>query len=209
MQILYYLINYIIIVYLFTFFPIIIIIIYMKENKTNSLGLYENEDGNLVFYDIFTKKAYIIAQSQFREYNLYSFRPIIAILVGTLIVWLFKDLYWGFIVGVGVYLVLETLFRKNVLEHSTIMKKFEKPKGENYIVTQAKRLPYWRILLIILLFIVLAISIYFMDVRIQMEYPDTDPNQITLIFLFAIISLLVALLYIGILIYKLLLLPKK
>lgn len=181
----------------------------MKENKTNSLGLYENEDGNLVFYDIFTKKAYIIAQSQFREYNLYSFRPIIAILVGTLIVWLFKDLYWGFIVGVGVYLVLETLFRKNVLEHSTIMKKFEKPKGENYIVTQAKRLPYWRILLIILLFIVLAISIYFMDVRIQMEYPDTDPNQITLIFLFAIISLLVALLYIGILIYKLLLLPKK
>lgn len=180
----------------------------MKENKTVSMNLYQNEDGNLVFYDIFTKKAYIIPKDKFREYNLYSFRPIIAALIGTLVVLFFKDLYWGFIVGVGVYLILETLFRKNILEHATIMKKFEKPKGESYITSQANKLPYWRIILIIITLLLLSVSIYLMDVRIQMDMPETDPSLITLIFIFAIIALLAAILYIIILIKKLLFTPR-
>ena len=138
----------------------------MKQNNRNGLVasnlngmLIYQEKKRTVYYDIFTKKGYIITNLDVRTYLIYSTRYSLFALLGFFLYYLTNAIEISFLIPIMLLLVAEILFRTTYLYRLTSIKNYERPKKAGYIEETANNESYIKIVLLIVLGILLAIMI--------------------------------------------------
>lgn len=97
-----------------------------KNNELTPIGLniYQDKKGHMIYYDRFTKKAYMINKSDQKRYYLFSSRIVIALVLGYFSNYLYPSLLFSIFVSVTSYLVILFFFRTMFLKELSTIRDF-------------------------------------------------------------------------------------
>lgn len=136
-----------------------------KKNETNlkssvsGMHIYKDERQRPVYYDIFSKTGYILANNEAR-YKQFSMRFMMGI-IGFVLMMLFNMPLWvDIVVGLGVYGFMEYKFRKflKTLVHVENFKCDEKMKSQQSIKTLDTNKVVIKMVLLIALSVLIIIN---------------------------------------------------
>lgn len=130
-------------------------------SEINGLFIYHEKNIGTVWYDIFTKKGYIMVNSDFKQYALYTAVLPIAVLVGLLLYMIAKV---GIVLSVAAFLVIsivgELYFRFAFFYKLPVAKNWDKPAKQSLSTKFAEKYSSSRlILLMVLLYTIFALSV--------------------------------------------------
>lgn len=122
-------------------------------------GLFIDQDPKkgCVYYDVFTKKGYILSNSDVKTYNLYSVAFPLAIVAGYLVFLLKFPLWSAIVAAVAIYIISKIMFRYKFLYTLPEIPNYVRKNKDNIIVLFSKKYSTPR--LVVLTFLLLAISI--------------------------------------------------
>lgn len=133
----------------------------MTNNNNQPISgffIYKNSHNQNVYYDIFSKNAYIISKKDEKQYNIYSYRFVMSVVLGIMLVLVFNMKLWiGITAGILCYVIFSVLFRKRFLDNLPIDKKFVKTKRENLIVSLAKESSYGKLIMLLIVPIIIIV----------------------------------------------------
>lgn len=96
-----------------------------KASDLNGLFIYQDPKKGTVYYDIFSKKGYVLTSSDVKKYVLYSSSLFIGLVAAALAYALFNTgIVPAALIFVVVYVILEIIFRVSFL--------YKLPKAENW-----------------------------------------------------------------------------
>ena len=130
----------------------------VSSNQLNGMMLY-HEPKRTVYYDIFSKKGYIINNAEAREYLLYSTRYSGMGLLGFFIFYATNNLVVSLVCAVVGLVLLEVLFRFKFLYKLPSINNYKRPKKAGYVAETAERDSYFKIILLIVCGILFALMI--------------------------------------------------
>lgn len=169
------------------------------ENKQQPIGfnLYADNGGRTIYYDRFSKQAYLISKKEETKYFFFSSRPVSAFVVGFIAYYFSKSWPITIFAAIVTYLTLLFFFRKMFLADLAIVPKFIPSKKDPLYKRLAEAFSAKKIVLIILLAYALAIGTI---VNVQL----TNYDYLTKIFnyVLAIGAFIFGSYYIYVLIYK-------
>lgn len=130
-------------------------------NKINGLFIYHEKNLGTIWYDIFTKKGYIMVNSDFKQYALYTMVLPAAILVALMLYIIAKA---GLVLSIVTFLVIsiigEVYFRFAFFYKLPVAKNWDKPSKQNITTKFSKKYSSSRLtLLMILLYTIFVLSI--------------------------------------------------
>ena len=131
-----------------------------NENSTPLSGffIYRNKYNQNVYYDIFTKNAYIISKDDEKQYNLYSSRLPMSIVLSVFLILVFNiSPYIGIAAGAVAYVFFTNMFHKNFLGKLPIDSKFVRYKRENPFVTIAKETSLGKMIILIIVPVIIIV----------------------------------------------------
>jgi len=124
-------------------------------NEVNGLFVYHTHKYKNVYYDIFTKNAYLIGRNDVQRFRLFSMRGVASLLVGFACFYYLKiNPIVSILLALAVYLIFYLLFRFTYLNTLYEIKDFERPESQNYIDSIASEYSFLRIAVMILLAVV-------------------------------------------------------
>lgn len=130
-----------------------------NNNHVRGMNVYLDDKGRDVYYDrLFTKCGYLIQEKDKGTYAMYANRFIIPIIAAVLAMNFILTEKQSIIMGIGLYFILEALFRFKFLPSLTKLKKF-KPTKKLRLVEQIQTLGRNKLLLLSILLVVLAVLI--------------------------------------------------
>ena len=163
-----------------------------KVSSKNLYGLfiYHDENGHAYYYDIFTRKYYLITDNQIQKYLVYSLRFALGIVTAFILRFSVNlNINFCILAGLTVYVVLFILFRKNFLAVLNSAKNIKKLKRDNYIVRTASGMEYWRIIsLNLIALLIVFLCMYYLK---NMTYTNTNLVVYSLIIVIAVIYFVV------------------
>lgn len=128
-------------------------------NNVSGMHIYKDERGRAVYYDVFSKTGYILANNEAR-YKQFSMRFMMGI-IGFVLMMLFNmPIFVDVIVGLGVYGFMEYKFRQflKTLVHVENFKCDEKMKSQQSIKTLETNKVIIKMVLLIALSILIVIN---------------------------------------------------
>lgn len=140
-----------------------------QRDKTEAVGMnvYHTDRYKNVYYDVLTKKAYVIFNSEVSKFNLYNTKVIAALLIGFACNYYLKmDAILSIIIGVAVYVICYIIFRLKMLPQLSEIEGFVKPEGTSYVDGIVERSGVVKISVMCLLLIVF-ITLTLINIKIQ------------------------------------------
>jgi len=130
-------------------------------SEVNGLFIYHEKNIGTVWYDILTKKGYILVNSDFKQYVLYTAVLPTAVLVGLMLYIMAKV---GIVLSIVAFLVIfvagELYFRFSFFYKLPVAKNWDKPRKQNITTKLSEKYNSTRlILLMILLYTICILSI--------------------------------------------------
>lgn len=113
----------------------------------------------VVFYDIFTKKAYVISNSNAREYVVHQSRLPAALVVAFVLNMIMKTYTVPLLMGLLVFMVWEFFFRRFIYR-LPVSEGFVKPVKNNFLYNLAFDSSYPRLIILALVLGVMAVLAY-------------------------------------------------
>ena len=90
-----------------------------KNSNNEQIGgffIYKNSHNQNVYYDVFSKNAYIISKNDEKQYNIYSYRLVMSVVLGIMLILVFNMKLWvGVSAGILCYIIFSIMFRKKFL----------------------------------------------------------------------------------------------
>lgn len=127
--------------------------------RPTGLHIYEDNKGRDVYYDIFTKKGYVIQEKNRQTYSKYENRYLLVIILIILLCSITNMYLLSIIIGVVVAGVYEFSFRYKFLDGLVCLNNF-KPDKKNSIIDQiASSGQKNKVIIKIVLYIALAVLI--------------------------------------------------
>ena len=128
----------------------------MKASELNGLFIYHDQKKGTIFYDIFTKRAFIITSSDVQKYLVYTSMLPISILLSFSLLSIFKT---GFLFAILLFLVLfitsEVYFRKTYFYRLPELENW-KPQKKSLIAYLQENYSVRRLLLLVLMLLLLC-----------------------------------------------------
>ena len=130
----------------------------IKANDLTGLFIYQDPKRCTIFYDIITRKGYIITSSDVKTYTIYSAMLPLAIIVAFLIGSLFNlSTLSSFIIFLALFVLYEGAFRIMFFYKLPVAEKWKPVKKENIIMYLARGYSETRLLILIVMLILLSI----------------------------------------------------
>ena len=137
----------------------------MKVMKPWGPFIYEDDEGRILYYDVFTKKGFFIPKNKRETYNYYNLRIPGAFVVFCIIVLYFHNYTLAFAGAVATYLIIYLLFRYLfLLKKLPFSATFVREKRVSFMENGVANYSYSRIIAVLILcplcigFIVLMIT---------------------------------------------------
>ena len=99
---------------------------------------YDDKKRRTLYKDFFSKKAYIINNSDVKKYSLFSSRYLAAFIIAILVVYYLNNEWLGIAIGVASLVIFEILFRVKFLGELSVVEDFIVPKKEGIIERTSK-----------------------------------------------------------------------
>ena len=132
----------------------------MKASELNGLFIYHDQKKGTIFYDIFTKRAFIITSSDVQKYLLYaSMFPVCILVSFGLMSILSLSLADMVILFIALMILTETLFRFFFFYELPEVKNWKPDKNGSIISYLAGNYSFARLLILMILLILLVIFI--------------------------------------------------
>ena len=128
-----------------------------RTSVIRGLHIYKNDKGQTIYYDVLSKKAYIINKKDETLYLVLSRKLVIAIFLGLLVYFLsnFRVLL-SIIIAAVIYIALFLFFRLFFIKNLNIDKKFQKDKTPDPLLSIVENTGYIRVIFIIILSVLIA-----------------------------------------------------
>lgn len=171
----------------------------MKQIKIKSRGfnIYSDDKDRTIYYDPFTKEAFLITKADEKKFWIYSSRFVMGFIAGYIAFHISHSLLISLFVGVATYLVMLFFFRKMFLVDLTVIDNFIKERNDPLHVRLADNFETPKIIVIVLLSFALSIGSI---VNVLNQNYSTPVNILN--YLLAFGAFVFGLFYIYVLIYK-------
>ena len=133
-----------------------------KELEIDGFNIYFDSKGRKVYYDNLTKQAYILNKSDAKMYYALSLRWPVAIAAAVLLTYYdATPWYISVAIGLAIFFGVYIYFRLGFLKKKAISPNFKKPAAENFIIQNARKAEFYKLVILILLSAALSIISYF------------------------------------------------
>ncbi|MBQ0036769.1 MAG: hypothetical protein KBT35_07635 [Firmicutes bacterium] len=130
----------------------------IKIADLNDIFVYK-VDKNYVYCAPFSKTGYILSNKEAKPFTVYSTRYYLPLSVAVLAFLISKSIIISIISLVGLFIVMELMFRKNVLANCPVIDNFERPTKNSVFEKAANKFQHNELYVPLVLLIVLAIAI--------------------------------------------------
>lgn len=122
-------------------------------------GLFIDQDPKrgCIFYDIFTKKGYIITNQDVKTYNIYSLSLPIGIMAAYVLTIINVEFKYAALIGLVVYLFLKVLFRFKFIYTLPEIPDYKRKNKESFITSMAKKYSPARLGILFALLVAIAV----------------------------------------------------
>lgn len=128
-----------------------------NSEKLTGLHIYQDDKGRDVYYDIFSKKGYLLQPSTLKKYFLFKNRYIIAAALGILLLGFIQPPYLPILIGVATAIALEIYFRISFLPSLSTVKGFKPSERQSYLNRIIDNTPKGKIIMKVVLYLALSI----------------------------------------------------
>jgi len=130
-------------------------------SEINGFSIYHEPNVGTLWYDIFTKKGYIMVTSDLQQYLLYNSVLPIGVLIALLLYFILK---LGIVIALIGFILInvigEIYFRYSFFYKLPVAKNWSRPQNQSISVRLAERYSATRlVLLMILLYIIFGVSV--------------------------------------------------
>ena len=151
-------------------------------------NVYHTNNGNqTVYYDPYSKTAYIITNAKASSFSSWQLRGPICLILGAVLVLIRFNFIYSILFGIAAYIISSILFRKNFLYNQPISTNFVKPKSLGFFKDIAARYPKISLTIMCIMFASLAAS---MSANVIINKFEGQARTIG--FLFVVVSLIFA-----------------
>ncbi|MDO5331989.1 MAG: hypothetical protein Q4E99_04845 [Bacillota bacterium] len=130
----------------------------LTANDINGMFIYHDPKKGCIFYDIFTKKGYILTNADAKTYSIYSLSVPIGIMAGYVLTLFNLPFYICAIVGVCVYLLLKVIFRFKFIYSLPEIENYQRPIKESLVSSLSKKYSSTRLIILALLLVAISIA---------------------------------------------------
>ena len=129
-----------------------------KASELSGLFIYQDPKRGTVFYDILTRKGYVLTSSDVKKYVLYSSTFSIAIAIAVLAHTLFHlPISYAVILFAFIYILSELIFRFTFFYKLPVAENWTPNKKDNLVTSFAKNYSKARLIILIVLLLILTI----------------------------------------------------
>lgn len=129
----------------------------LEAKDLGGLFIYQDPKKGCVYYDVFTKKGFVITNSDVKTYNVYSLSLPIGIMAVYVLTLIGIEFWTSALVGLAVYIVLKLIFRFKFLYTLPEIPNYKKGQKESIFETLSKKYGTVRLLILSLLFIAIVV----------------------------------------------------
>ncbi len=130
----------------------------IKAKDLSGLSIYQDPKRGTIFYDIFTKKGYILTSSDVKTYTIYTAMLPLCFIVAFAAMSLFKlDYIVALIIFLVLFIAVMILFRVKFFYTLPEAEGFKPVKRENIFVYIARTFPKNRLIVLIMMLVALTI----------------------------------------------------
>lgn len=140
----------------------------LKASDLSGIFIFQDAKRGTIFYDIFTRKGYILTSSDVRTYTIYTAMFPLCIVIALFSVSLFKINYFSaFLIFVALYLLASAYFRFTFFYKLPVAERWKPAKRESIFMYFARGFSKQRLLVLIVLLLALTIL---MPIYANMEH---------------------------------------
>ena len=130
----------------------------IKASDLSGLFIYQDPKRGTIFYDVVTKKGYILTSSDVKIYTIYSAMLPMCIIVSAGILSMFSMNYASaLIVFIAMFILYESLFRAFFFYKLPVAENWHPIKKESLHVTMARGFSKQRLIILIVLLLLLSV----------------------------------------------------
>lgn len=169
------------------------------ETKRHLSGpfIHQEKIGD-VYYDIFTRKGYIILNKDINTYHKYLSILFLIILLPFLLVQLFSiSILLAFVIGLALFIVFLLIFKFNYIYKLTPVDNYIPSKKQKLYITLAENLSFLRLTLCTIA--AFATSILLIVLAVVQNYKGID---LVLIFIFSVVLVYMSFITLASIVYK-------
>ncbi|MDO4940735.1 MAG: hypothetical protein Q4E33_03465 [Erysipelotrichaceae bacterium] len=130
----------------------------LKVSDLNDIFVYK-VDKNYIYCAPFSKTGYILSNKEAKPFSVYSTRYYLPLSIAILAFLISKSIIISIIALVGLFIIMELMFRKNVLANCPVIENFERPTKNSIFEKAANKFQHNELFVPLVLLIVLAIAI--------------------------------------------------
>ena len=148
----------------------------LKASDLSGIFIFQDAKRGTIFYDIFTRKGYILTSSDVRTYTIYTAMFPLCIVIALFSVSLFKINYFSaFLIFVALYLLASAYFRFTFFYKLPVAERWKPAKRESIFMYFARGFSKQRLLVLIVLLYLEGIRLALWNLPI----PKMDISQIS------------------------------
>ena len=122
----------------------------LKASDLSGIFIFQDAKRGTIFYDIFTRKGYILTSSDVRTYTIYTAMFPLCIVIALFSVSLFKINYFSaFLIFVALYLLASAYFRFTFFYKLPVAERWKPAKRESIFMYFARGFSKQRLLVLI------------------------------------------------------------
>ena len=130
----------------------------IKTKDLDGLFIYQDPKKGTIYYDIFTRRGYILTSSDIKTYSMYSSSFYFCILIAFLLMYTFKLTYVDTIlIFIALYILIQVIFRITFLYKLPVIENYQPPKKEKVYISIANKYSSGRLIFLLLAFLALTI----------------------------------------------------
>lgn len=131
-----------------------------NNQELNGLFIYHDPSKGCVFYDIFKKNGYVISRSEYQSYSKFSLLKLLSIFSIYLFVELLDiDLWLATLIGIGLFIAIEIIFRKTFIYTLPVIEKYKPIKKDRLYEAFAKNMSMIRLIIATVIALITSILV--------------------------------------------------
>lgn len=159
--------------------------------------IHQEKIGN-VYYDIFTRKGYIILNKDIKTYNKYLSIMFVIILLPFLLVQLFSfSILLAFVIAAALFIIILLIYKFNFIYKLTPVDNYIPSKKQRLYITLAEKLSFLRLILCTIA--AFAASILLIIMAVLQNYSGVD---LVLLFIVSVVLVYMSFITFASIIYK-------
>lgn len=131
-----------------------------NNQELNGFFIYHDPKKGCVYYDVITKNGYVLSKSDYQSFSKFSFLKLLCVVSIYLLVELLGiELWESALIGIGLFIAIEIIFRKTFIYQMPKIEKYKPIKKDRLYESMAKNMSVVRLIITTIIALITAVLI--------------------------------------------------